>query len=147
MVHLLPSSSFLGGFLTRMLSGLGFLPGAGLLPRAGAPPSGTVELARSDGFLCVISDFSTFRRPLVTPSPWLSSEKTAPKPPAGAASGAFSSLILRTGGGPGGGGGGGGGGPPAAGAGAGAAEGAAFTALAASAGGSPLGFHGMPLGK
>ena len=64
-----------------------------------------------------------------------------PNPPNGCGAGA-------PGGGPGGGGGGGGGGgPPAAGAGVGEAEGAAFTALAASAGGSPLGFQGMPLGK
>jgi hypothetical protein len=151
IIHLLPSSSFLGGFLARMLSGLGFLPGgAGLLPRAAALPSGTVDPARSDGFLCVISDLSTFRRPAVTASPLLSSEKTAPMPPAAAGSAAFCTLILRTGGGPGG-GGGGGGGPPAAGAGAragaGGAGGAALTDLAASAAGTPLGFQGLPFGN
>ncbi len=100
-----------------MLSGLGFFPGAGLLPLTELSRSGTVELARRAGFLCVISDLSTFRRPLVTASPLFSSEKTAPRPPPAAGS-SFTSLILRTGAGPGGGGGGGG---PAAGA-AGAAD-------------------------
>ena len=148
MVHLLPSSSFFGGFLTRMLSGLGFLLGVGLLPRTDPSFSGTVEFARKDGFLCVISDLSTFLRPLVTASPLLSSEKTAPKPPPSCAGAALVSLIWRTGGGPGG-GGGGGGGPPAAGAGAagGAAGGAALRALDTSSAGRPLGFHGMPCGK
>ena len=54
IIHLLPSSVFLGGFLTRMLSGFGFLPGAGLFPRTDPSRSGTVELALRDGFLCVI---------------------------------------------------------------------------------------------
>lgn len=107
IVHLLPSSSFFGGFLTRMLSGLGFFPGTGLFPRTDASRSGTVELARNEGFLCVISDLSTLRRPAVTDSPLLSSEKTALSPLPAAGGGALSSLILRTGGGPGGGGGGG----------------------------------------
>lgn len=113
-VHLLPSRTFLEGFLMRMLSGLGFFPGAGLFALE-SPPSVTVELPRRAGFLCVISDLSTLRNPLVTDSPLLSSEKTAPKPPAPlvAAAGAASVLISRTGGGPGGGGGGGGGAPPA----------------------------------
>ena len=67
---------------------------------------GTVEEARKAGFLCVISLFSTLRRPFVTSAPRLSSAKTAatppsePEPEAGA------------GGGPGAGGGGGGGGAP-----------------------------------
>ena len=134
-----------------MLSGLGFVPGAGLLARAAdAELSGTVEPARRDGFLCVISDLSTFRRPLVTSSPLLSSEKTAPRPVAAGPGSGFCSSILRTGGGPGGGGGGGGGGAaaPPAGAGAGAAaDDAASTDLAASVAGTPLGFQGMPLGK
>jgi hypothetical protein len=148
IIHLLPSNSFLDGFFIRMLSGLGFLPGAGLLPRADGP-SETVELVRREGFLCVISDLSTFLRPEVTDSPLLSSEKTAPKPPAaGAGAGADSVLISRTGGGPGGGGGGGGGGAPPA-AGAGAAGGDAGLASEASLSitcctGSPLGFQGMP---
>jgi hypothetical protein len=149
IVHLLPSSSFLGGFFTRMLSGLGFFPGAGLLPLTGLSPSGTVEPARSEGFLCVISDLSTLRRPLVTDSPLLSSEKTAPSPPAAGASGAAAcSLILRTGGGPGG---GGGGGPPAPGGGGGAGveeeDDSASRLLMTSFTGWPFGFQGMPLGK
>lgn len=68
--------------------------------------AGTTLDARRSGFLCVISDLSTFLRPFVTSSPRLSSAKTAPIPPvdctgAGAGTGA------------GGGGGGGGGGGPA----------------------------------
>jgi len=55
MIHLLPSSSILGGFLVRMASGLGFLPGAGLLPRRELSLRvGMGALARSEGFLCVI---------------------------------------------------------------------------------------------
>lgn len=69
-----------------------------------ALPAGTTLDARSSGFLCVISDLSTLRRPFVTSSPRLSSAKTAPMPPEGAAAGAA----------PDGGGGGGGGGAPAA---------------------------------
>lgn len=130
-----------------MLSGLGFLPGAGLLPRPDGP-SETVELVRRDGFLCVISDLSTFLRPEVTDSPLLSSEKTAPKPPAaGAGAGVDSALMSRTGGGPGGGGGGGGGGgaPPAAGAGVGGGGLSSEASLSMTCcTGSPLGFHGMP---
>lgn len=145
IVHLFPSSSFLEGFLTLILSGLGFFPGAGLFGRA---ESETVAAARREGFLCVISDLSTLRRPLVTDSPLLSSEKTAPRPPAAVgAAGAASVLISSTGGGPGGGGGGGGGGPPAAG---GDVEdvsvGDAAKALATAVAESPLGFHWMPLG-
>lgn len=134
-----------------MLSGLGFLPGAGLLALE-SPPSATVELERRAGFLCVISDLSTLRRPFVTSDPLFNSENTAPKPPpseaaAGAADASF--LISSTGGGPGGGGGGGGGGgaPPAG------AEGAAREAaeaeeveivLATIPAGSPLGFQVTP---
>jgi hypothetical protein len=143
IVHLFPSSSFLGGFLTRMLSGLGFLPGAGLFPRTDASRSGTVDEARKAGFLCVISDLSTFLRPFVTASPLLSSEKTAPRPLGEGSS--LTSLICRTGAGPGG--GGGGGGPPADGTGEGAAGGAAARDLATSSAGRPLGFHGTPFGK
>jgi hypothetical protein len=152
IVHLLPSSSFLVGFFTRMLSGLGFLPGAGLLARAELP-SETVEETRREGFLCVISDLSTLRKPLVTASPLFNSEKTAPRPP-GAAVGAASDLTSSFGGGPGGGGGGGGGPPvPAVEAGAGLgvgmdelldAEARDFTTDCAV---SPLGFQGMPLEK
>lgn len=43
--------------------------------------AGTVLEALRSGFLCVISDLSTFRKPLVTSSPRLSSAKTAPMPP------------------------------------------------------------------
>lgn len=107
MVHFRPSSSFLGGFLTRILSGLGFLPGTGLFAREYV--SDTIDPARREGFLCVISDLSTFRRPFVTASPWFRAEKTAPNPP-GVATGVESIFKSTTGAGPGGGGGGGGGG-------------------------------------
>lgn len=54
----LPSSSFRGGFLVRMDSGLGFLPGgAGLLLLSELLLSlrvGTGADARREGFLCVI---------------------------------------------------------------------------------------------
>ena len=46
---------------------------------------GTVLLARSAGFLCVISLLSTLRRPLVISEPLFRSANTAPMPPAGAA--------------------------------------------------------------
>ena len=71
------------------------------IPDAGA--LGTVPLALKLGFLWVISDLSTFLRPLVTSSPLLISAKTAAAPPAGAA-------AAEGGIGAGGGGGGGGGG-------------------------------------
>lgn len=74
---------------------------------------GTTPLALSAGFLCVIWVLSTFRKPLVTSSPRLSSAKTAATPPPAAGAGA---LAGGGGGATGGGGGGGGGGPPAAGA-------------------------------
>lgn len=75
MSHLLPSISLRGGFLVRILSGFGFLPGMGDLPRSDVcdeerlGAEGVIEEARSDGFLCVISVLSTFRRPEVTDSP------------------------------------------------------------------------------
>lgn len=108
MVHLLPSRSILAGFFRRILSGFGFLPGAGLLPRAGNSRSPTVLPARSDGFLCVISDLSTFRSPLVTSEPLFNSKNTASNPPEDI-TGVDLVLTSSTGGGPGGGGGGGGG--------------------------------------
>ena len=57
-----------------MFSGFGFLFGAGDLDREALLPwpSGTVEPARSPGFLWVISDLSTLRRFEVMASPWLS---------------------------------------------------------------------------
>lgn len=81
----------------------------GFLPNEGGVLLGTVEEARKAGFLCVISFFSTLRRPFVTSAPRLSSANTAVTPPAESGAGA--------GGGPGAGGGGGGGGggaPPVA---------------------------------
>lgn len=75
MIHLLPSRVLRAGFLVRMLSGLGFLPGRGDLllvevwddERTG--PEGTAEEARKDGFLCVWVEGSTLRRCEVTLSP------------------------------------------------------------------------------
>lgn len=152
-IHLLPSSSFFGSFLggddedgvsrdavleedvlfCRMLGGLGLISGPGLRERVMSglveAVSGTVLPARREGFLCVICDLSTLRRPAVTDSPLLSCSKTAPmSPPAAAptaapaaaapmpladeaeddAGGALSKV------GSGGGGGGGGGAAPAA---------------------------------
>lgn len=130
-----------------MLSGLGFLPGTGLLARGA---SETVDSVLKAGFLCVISDLSTLRRPLVTDSPLFSSEKTAPKPPADVALAGFadSTGISKIGAGPGGGGGGGGGGGAPA-------DGVllcggccdalpAVNAFATSSAGSPLGFQATP---
>ena len=81
-IHLLPSSSFFGGFLVRMLSGFGFLPGgAGDFPLIESElpfRSGTLLCERSDGFLCVICDASTFFKDLVMASPWFNWSKTAP---------------------------------------------------------------------
>lgn len=71
-----------------MLWGFGFLPGAGLLAREVASLSPPVDAARREGFLCVISDLSTLRRPWVTAAPLFSSEKTASNPPEEAAAGA-----------------------------------------------------------
>lgn len=116
--------------------------------------SGTTELARSDGFLCVISFALTFLRPLVTASPLFSSEKTAPIPPAAGWAGPAGARSI-TGGGPGG-GGGGGGGPPAAatgaagegnGAGVGVGEGVDSAAFMASLGLRPFAFHTSPCGN
>lgn len=150
MIHLLPSSFLTGGFLVRMLSGLGFLPGAGLLARNEFTLDwlslrvGTVAPARKEGFLCVIWSALTFRRPFVTASPLFNSLKTAPSPPESAAGAAFgaSSNFIGGGGGPGG---GGGGGPPAA------AFGCKTTGggddcmlLTASSTDTPFGFHGIP---
>ena len=85
------------------------------LPEAEDDVAGTVLLALSAGFLCVISLLSTLRKPFVTSSPLLSCSNTAEIPPPDAA-GAAAAGGGGGGGGPGGGGGGGGGGPPAAGA-------------------------------
>lgn len=71
-IHLLPSSSFRAGFLLRILSGLGFLPGRGDLldvcedDREGA--EGTAAEARREGFLWVCEG-STFLRLEVTEEP------------------------------------------------------------------------------
>ena len=81
----MPSTTFLGGFFVRMLSG--FLPGKGDLPleevdvwedeRTG--PEGTLAFcARREGFLCVIADGSTFFRCDVTDDPREISSNTAP---------------------------------------------------------------------
>lgn len=138
-----------------MLSGFGFFPGAGLLPRDIDDTLdwlslrvGTVVPARSAGFLWVIWSGLTFRRPLVTASPWFSSLKTAPRPlefAAGAGFGASSNLA-GGGGGPGGGGGGGAPAPGAASFGAGPFDCGCCMDLSASSGDTPLGFHGMPWG-
>lgn len=145
-VHLFPSSSFLAGFLTLMLSGFGFFPGAGLLARATELPSDTVDPARRDGFLCVICDLSTLRSPFVTDSPLLSSEKTAPNPEVvEAGSSAASVLMSKTGGGPGG--GGGGGAPPAGGCGAAAGALLVKGARASSVTDCPFGFQTIPFEK
>lgn len=106
MTHLLPDNSFLGGFFTLMLSGLGFFPGAGLLPRLPESFSGTVDPARREGFLCVISDLSTRRKLFVTASPLLSSENTAPNPVGVGVAALAGAIRLAAGGGGGGGGGG-----------------------------------------
>lgn len=86
-----------------MLSGLGFLLGAGDLARAEPDCSGAVEPARRPGFLCVISDLSTLRRPDVISSPWLSWSNTADISGPGAAGAGAGGMP---------GGGGGGGAPP-----------------------------------
>lgn len=112
MYHLLPSSCLREGFLERMLSGFGFLLGTGDFPRAVgdvAPVleslrSGTSEPARRLGFLCVISDLSTFRRPEVIADPLFNCSKTDDISPVDTAFGGAA---------PPAGGGGGGGGPPA----------------------------------
>lgn len=147
MNHLLPSNFLTGGFLVRMLSGFGFLPGAGLFPRLDwlSLRSGTLDPARREGFLCVIWSLDTFFKPLVTSSPLFNSEKTAPIEPLAGAE--LTSLMTGGGGGPGG-GGGGGGGPPDVATGvevAGTPAEASF--LSASSTDTPLAFQGMPLPK
>ena len=105
IIHLFPSRANLAGFLVE--SDCGFTGLVGFLPDEGGVLLGTVEEARRVGFLCVISLFSTLRRPFVTSAPRLRSANTAATPPPEPGTGA--------GGGPGAGGGGGGGGaPPAA---------------------------------
>ena len=99
MIHLLPSRANFAGFLDE--SDWGFAGLVGFLPNEGEALLGTVEEARKAGFLCVISLFSTLRRPFVTSAPRLSSANTAATPPPEPGAGA--------GGGPGAGGGGGGG--------------------------------------
>ena len=71
------------------------------LPEGDAGVAGITLPALSAGFLCVISLLSTFRRPLVTSSPRLSSAKTAAAPP-----GVGPGSVAEGGGGGGGGGGG-----------------------------------------
>jgi hypothetical protein len=141
---LLRSSTIFGGFLVRMLSGLGFVCGG--IDLTDAPlllRSGTVADPRSAGFLCVICDWSTFLSPDVMASPWLSWSKTAPMSP-------LAGCAFPGSGGGGGppeesrcvGSGGGGGGPPL--------EGAAWplavdsTCRIASETETPSGFHVMP---
>lgn len=133
--HLFPSSSFFGGCFfgsaatfcwdaeefCRMLGGLGLISGPGLRERLisevdevadGVALSGTVELARREGFLCVICDLSTFFRPAVTDSPRLSCSKTAPmSEPPEVADFVVLACALGSKVGKGGGGGGGGGAP------------------------------------
>ena len=84
--HLVPSRTLCGGFLVRMLSGFGRLPGTGDFPRPfGADNDeleservgGTVLDALIEGFLCVIWLGSTLRRPAVTAEPLESWSKTA----------------------------------------------------------------------
>lgn len=131
--HLVPSNSLRGGLRARMLSGLGFLLGAGDLPRTALEPSGAVEPARRLGFLWVISDLSTLRRPEVIASPWLSWSKTADMSAAGAAGAGAGGIP---------GGGGGGGAPPPGtftdGTGGGGGGGGGGTAPAPAGAGPPL---------
>ena len=108
IIHFFPSRANLAGFLVE--SDWGFAGLVGFLPNEGEGLLGTVEEARKAGFLCVISLFSTLRRPFVTSVPRLRSAKTAatPLPESGAGAGGG------PGAGGGGGGGGGGGAPPVA---------------------------------
>lgn len=97
MHHLLPSKTVFDGFFA--FTAPGFDPGLG---GAGLPPATAAAIGaadRSEGFLWVISLWSTLRRPPVMPSPLLSWPKTASIPPAAAAGAAAPE--------PGGGGGGG----------------------------------------
>jgi len=114
MIHLFPSSSRLGGFFVRRLSGLGFFPGAGLVPRALPLPGlkldelslrcGTVAPALRLGFLCVICEASTFFNPAVTPSPLFKSANTAPMSAGLPFAAGIGGRLPGGGGGPGGGG-------------------------------------------
>lgn len=64
-----------------MLSGFGLFLGTGDLPRLDCESDAedeTTVFARSEGFLCVCNDGSTFRRPAVTASPLESWSKMAP---------------------------------------------------------------------
>lgn len=83
MHHLLPSKTVFDGFFA--FTAPGFDPGLG---GAGLPPATAAAIGaadRSEGFLWVISLWSTLRRPPVMPSPLLSWPKTASIPPAAAA--------------------------------------------------------------
>ena len=135
--HLLPSSAFFGCFFGsaeavaafcwdallfwRMLGGLGLISGTGLRERemseveeaVEADLSGTVEVARREGFLCVICDLSTFFNPEVTDMPRLSCSNMAPiSEPSDVADLVVLAWALGSKVGRGGGGGGGGGAPP-----------------------------------
>ena len=107
ITHFFPSRANLAGFFVE--SDWGFAGLVGFLPNEGEVLLGTVEEARKAGFLCVISLFSTLRRPFVTSEPRLRSANTAATPPSEPGAGAGG----RPGAG-GGGGGGGGGASPAA---------------------------------
>lgn len=78
MTHFAPSKANLEGFFPD--SAAGFVGLAGRLGEL-ALVAGTVLDARSSGFLCVISDLSTLRKPFVTSTPLFRSAKTAPNPP------------------------------------------------------------------
>ena len=104
IVHLFPSRANFAGLLVE--SDCGFAALVGLLPTEGEVLLGTVEEAHRAGFLCVISLFSTLRRPFVTSAPRLSSANTAATPPP--------EPGVDAGGWPGAGGGRGGGAPPVA---------------------------------
>lgn len=96
MIHLFPSSSStLAGFFA------GFAPGLGLRGGPFFPLSGTMLAERSEGFLCVIWELSTFRNPEVAAPPRFKSAKRAAAPEAAGVEAACAELE-------GGGGGGGG---------------------------------------
>ena len=97
--HLFPSRTNFAGFFAIRAWGFD-----GLIGRFGeAVAAGTLLLALNSGFLWVISDLSTLRRPAVTASPRFNSAKTAAAPPAGGAGADVGAIP--TGGGGGGGGG------------------------------------------
>lgn len=82
MIHLFPSSSSIfAGFFA------GFAPGLGLRGGPFFALSETVPAERSEGFLWVIWELSTFRNPEVTAPPRFKSAKraAAPEPDVGAA--------------------------------------------------------------